>query len=337
MFNIENRRYVGNKAKLMPWIRAEIIKNCKNCNSFCDIFAGTGVVTGFLIDLYNMYFINDFLYSNEIIYKGFFKNEKYNKVKLKEIELKYQSINSKKINNNYISENFGDKFFSNEDAKVIGYIREDIEKSYKKKAINEKEYCVLLASLIYSLDKIANTVGHYEAYRKKTKIFEKFNYELIVPMRVEGKKIKISRCDANDIAKKIKCDIVFIDPPYNSRQYSRFYHLLETLVKWDKPKLYGIAMKPKEENMSDYCRASAPEVFANLIEDLDCKYIVVTYNNTYNSKSSSSKNKISLKEIDIILSKKGNTLVLNKPYKFFNAGKSNLQGHKEYLFITKVR
>ena len=67
MFSIENRRYVGSKAKLMPWIREEIIKNCKNCYSFCDIFAGTGVVTSFLIDLYKIFYINDFLYSNEVI------------------------------------------------------------------------------------------------------------------------------------------------------------------------------------------------------------------------------------------------------------------------------
>lgn len=337
MFSIENRRYVGSKAKLMPWIREEILGNCKNCDSFCDIFAGTGVVTNYLIDLYKTYYINDFLYSNEIIYKGFFENKKYDIIKLNDISLKYQNIDSKKLNDNYMSKNFGNKFFSNDDAKIIGYIREDIEKKYNNSKTNEKEYSILLTSLIYSLDKIANTVGHYEAYRKKTKKFERFIFELIEPVDTKNKKIVITREDSNVVAKSIKSDIVFIDPPYNSRQYSRFYHLLETLIKWDKPKLYGTAMKPKEENMSDYCRSSAPIVFANLIEDLDCKYIVVTYNNTYNSKSSSSKNKITLEQIDDILQKKGKTIVFDKPYKFFNAGKSNLENHKEYLFITKVK
>ena len=127
MFSIENRRYVGSKAKLMPWIREEILGNCKNCDSFFDIFAGTGVVTNYLIDLYKTYYINDFLYSNEIIYKGFFENKKYDIIKLNDISLKYQNIDSKKLNDNYMSKNFGNKFFSNEDAKIIGYIREDIE------------------------------------------------------------------------------------------------------------------------------------------------------------------------------------------------------------------
>jgi len=57
---------------------------------------------------------------------------------------------------------------------------------------------------------------------------------------------------------------VYIDPPYNSRQYSRFYHVLETLIKWDKPKLYGVALKPEPENMSDYCRNNARHKFSEL-------------------------------------------------------------------------
>ena len=95
-------------------------------------------------------------------------------------------------------------------------------------------------------------------------------------------------------------------------------------------------MKPKEENMSEYCRISAPKAFKNLIDSLKVKYVVVTYNNTYNSKSSSSKNKITLEEIKSILDKKGETKIFDKPYKFFNAGKTELKNHKEYVFITKV-
>ena len=146
----------------------------------------------------------------------------------------------------------------------------------------------------------------------------------------------IYRQDANELVRKVKADVAFVDPPYNSRQYSRFYHVLENITKWEKPELEGVALKPKAENMSDYCKNSAPAAFADLIANIDAKYIVVTYNNTYNSKSTSSKNKITLEEIESILKKKGSTRIEAKEHPYFNAGKTNLENHKEYVFITEV-
>ena len=88
--------------------------------------------------------------------------------------------------------------------------------------------------------------------------------------------------------------------------------------------------------MSEYCRNSATKVFEDLILTLKCKYIVVSYNNTYNSKSSSSKNKITLEDIEKILNKKGSVMTFEKSHQFFNAGKTSLDDHKELIFISKV-
>ena len=336
MFNMYNRRYTGSKYKLMEWIRSLIIDNC-NGKTFFDVFAGTGVVTEYMINDYQKYIINDFLYSNEVIYKGFLLQENYDIDKIIKIVETFNNINRADLGDNYVSVNFGDKYFNKDDAKLIGKIREELESDIKKNIINSKEYYILLSSLLFSIDKIANTCGHYDAYRKIDNIDSKFKYELILPKKLKkNQKVEIYREDSNILAKKIKADIAFIDPPYNSRQYSRFYHVLENITKWEKPELYGTALKPKEENMSEYCKSSAPKIFKDLIENLNVKYIVVTYNNTYNSKSSSSKNKITLKEIKDILDEKGDTKVFDKPYKFFNAGKTELKNHKEYVFITKV-
>lgn len=336
MFNMYNRRYTGSKYKLMEWIRTLITDNCKG-KTFFDVFAGTGVVTEYMINDYEKYIINDFLYSNEVIYKGFLLQENYDMDKLIKIVETYNKTNKTKLKDNYVSNNFGGKYFNKDDAKLIGRIREDLEINISKNEINNKEYYILLSSLLFSVDKIANTCGHYDAYRKIDNIESKFKYELILPKQLnEKQKIEIYREDSNSLAKKIKADIAFIDPPYNSRQYSRFYHVLENITKWEKPELYGTALKPKEENMSEYCKTSAPNAFKDLINNLNVKYVVVTYNNTYNSKSSSSKNKITLEEIKSILDEKGETKVFDKPYKFFNAGKTELKNHKEYVFITKV-
>ena len=138
------------------------------------------------------------------------------------------------------------------------------------------------------------------------------------------------------MVKKIAADIFYIDPPYNSRQYSRFYHLYENLVKWDKPELTGTAMKPAEENMSEYCSSRAVKAFEDLIMHLNTRFIAVSYNNTYKSKSSSSRNKITLEEINDILSKRGLTTIYEHSHQYFNAGKTNFENHKELLFLTHV-
>ena len=275
--------------------------------------------------------MNDFLHSNHTIYQAFFSAGKWNQSKITNIIRDYNNLNGEDLTGNYFSENFGGKYFSKNSAKIIGFIRENINEN--RGNLTEREYYILLASLLYSTDKIANTVGHYDAYFKKDSLEDAFFMRPIDPIEVQN--VAIFREDANALARKIKTDIVYIDPPYNSRQYSRFYHVLETLVKWDKPTLHGVALKPEPENMSDYCRANAKERFADLVNDINAKYFVVSYNNTYDSKSNSSQNKITLQDIKDILGKKGNTKVFEKNHQHFNAGNTDFNNHKEYLFVTK--
>jgi len=330
---LENRRYIGNKSKLLHWIFYIVNKECKDADSFTDLFAGTGIVSSIAIKYYTTITINDFLYSNNVIYKAFFDKKKYDNKRIDSYIDKYNNLDVSEIKDNYFSKYFGGKYFSNESAKIIGFIREDIENA--KADLSDKEYNILIASLLYSVDKIANTVGHYDAYLKKKSIKDNFVIKSVEPLDVKSD-IKIYREDANEVAKKIKADIVYIDPPYNSRQYSRFYHVLETLAKWDKPKLHGVALKPETENMSDYCKVRAKDKLAALIKDIDAKYFVLSYNNTYKSKSNSSKNKVTLQEIKNILKSRGETKVYEKEHHQFSSGKAKFDNHKEFLFVTKV-
>lgn len=331
-YKLESRRYIGCKAKLTDWIFDLIEHETKGVNSFCDIFAGTGSVSNQAVHLYNQVIINDFLHSNHVIYTAFFGEGKYDKNKIYRYLDAFNNIDTASIKSNYFSENYGDKYFDMASAKQIGHIREVIEDI--KPTLTNKEYCILLASLIYSMDRIANTLGHFEAYIKKEIKPKKFIMRMIDASQFEG--VVIHQQDANTLAHKVHTDLVYMDPPYNSRQYSRFYHLYEVLVKWDKPELKGDARKPAEENMSDYCRVKALSAFTDLVAHVDTKYIVVSYNNTYNSKSSSSANKIKLEEIENVLNKCGNTKVFTHSHNPFNAGKTEFDDHKEYLFVTKV-
>lgn len=322
---LESRRYIGSKAKLTNWIIETILNETKDVNSLIDIFAGTASVAKAASQHFPKIIINDILHANNVIYNAFFKNDVWDKEKVEDIIDYYNSINPTDLEENYFSENYGDKFFDKLNAKLIGYIREDLES--RKPNLTDKEYSVLLASLIYNIDKIANTVGHFDAYIKKPIKYKELNLRLIKPSEIQN--VEIHQENANSLAKKITADIAYIDPPYNSRQYSRFYHVYENLVKWDKPQLFGVALKPEPENMSVYCTVNAGKAFMNLIENLNVKYIAVSYNNTYISKSSSSENKIKLETIETILKSKGKTKKFKKKYR--NLGTEYL----ETLLITE--
>jgi adenine-specific DNA-methyltransferase len=333
-YSIHNRRYTGSKLKLIDWINLSINEHsCPSDKSFADIFAGTGVVAANNINSFQEIIINDFLYSNHIIYKAFFGKGVWSKTKLADLVKSYSDLGPRQPKENYFSRNFGGKFFSFRDARIIGYIRDHIEKNASN--LNSKERNILLASLLYSADKIANTVGHYDAYRIRPNVEDRFNFKLITPIDCKAK-VSIYREDANNLVKKITPDIVYIDPPYNSRQYSRFYHVLENLAQWKKPELYGVAMKPEPENMSEYCKVAAFDNFSDLISNINSRKIIVSYNNTYKSKSSSSKNKISHEQILSILRNKGSTQELSIEHAHFNAGKTDFSDHREFLFITTV-
>lgn len=329
---LESRRYIGSKAKLIDWIMETIKKETTDVHTFFDVFAGTGVVTKAALSNFNHVFTNDFLHSNNIIYKAFFGDGDFDEIKIGEYLDRYNEINPADIPENYFSKNFGGKYFEHDVAKLVGYIRQDIEDN--KDNLTEKEYCILISVLIYNIDKLANTVGHFEAYIKKPIKHQPLRLRMIEAESYEN--VEIFKQDSNLLSRELTADIAYIDPPYNSRQYCRFYHVYETLVKWDMPKLYGVALKPAPENMSRYCTSRAVNAFEDLIANLNVRYIAVSYNNTYNSKSSSSENKISLEQIKYILERCGPTHIYECSHRFFNAGKTDFSNHKELLFITAV-
>lgn len=332
-FQLSNRRYIGCKQKLLAWIFEKIHDVAPEATSLFDVFSGTGVVAERALKEYDRVIINDLLYSNHIVYEAVFGVGDVDREKLNSIAKEYNSIDISSIEDNYFSMNYGGKYFESELSKLIGWIREDIER--RALTLTNKERSILLASLIYSIDCHANTCGHFEAYIKKPIPIRDFKYGLIAYSSYKG--AEIYREDSNSLARKVSADIAYIDPPYNSRQYSRFYHVYETLVKWDAPELFGVARKPKPENMSEYCRNGALAAFTDLVQNLRCKYLIVSYNNTYSSKSKSSENKITLEELKAVLESVGETSVYTTKHNFFNAGKTDFDDHKEYLFVTKKK
>ena len=331
-FQIQNRRFLGNKFKLLVFIEDIVKEKCGDIESFCDIFAGTGVV-GNNFNREDIKIIsNDLLYSNFVSLKTFIGTTSINVVQLQE---KIEYLNSLGIKeNNYFSINFGNRYFTIENAIKIGLIREKIEEI--SESIDEKE--ALLTALIYATDKVANTVGHYDAYRKKMDTCNAL--KLMVPDVNQEYNYgnEILNEDANSLIRRISCDVLYIDPPYNSRQYSDTYHLLENLAVWKKPKVYGKAKKMKRTHLkSKYCLKSAAEAFEDLIRNAKCKHILVSYNNTGESKHGRSNSRIKDREIMDILKTKGKAQIFERGYQAFTTGKSETNGHTERVFYCEVK
>lgn len=327
---INNRRYLGNKYKLLPFITKVVEKNCQNINSFADLFAGTGVVSSAFSD--KIIITNDILYCNFICNIAWFSPIKFDSEKIKKIIIQYNSIQSNELN--YMSENFSNTFFSSEDCSKIGIIREDIEQKFSSGTINEREKALLITSLLYAMDKIANTCGHYDAFRQDIK-FEK-HIELYYPNASNKNNIN-NNCfnkDINIIAKEIFADIVYLDPPYNSRQYCDAYHLLENVAQWKKPIVKGVARKMERSKLkSKYCTREATDSFEDLINNLNCRYILLSYNNMNKKGNDRSNAKINDEDIIRILNKKGKVQVFSEKHKAFTTGKSNIIGNEERLFL----
>ena len=335
--NIENRRYIGNKSKLLEFIDNIIKKEKIEFNTFGDVFSGTGVVAEYFFNKGKDIYVNDILYSNYVVYKAILNNNSYDERKIKSIINGYNKIISEDLEDNYFSDNFSGNYYHYNDAKKIGFIREDIENKYKNKELNEREYYILISCLLYSMDKISNTVGHYESFLNREPEYKNLQISFMNLKSYNGKSYIFNE-DANKLVRKINVDVMYIDPPYNARQYANFYHLLENVAQWKKPPVFNKAKKMERKNiMSEYCKANAKSVFEDLIKNINAKYIIVSYNNTYEAKSTSSINSITYEDMIKILEKKGNVNIYETDYKFFNSGKTNLAKHKERVFICKVK
>lgn len=329
---INNRRYLGNKYKLLDFIKSTVNRECSAINTVADIFAGTGSVASAFSD--KKLITNDLLYFNYICHVAWFGAQKYDKEKIIDLVCFYNTVQPNE--ENYMSENFSDTFFSAADCRKIGFIREDIESKYKSDQINARERAILITSLLYAMDKIANTCGHYDAYIRNAEFCR--HIELAVPLASNDNN-ENNQCyneDANELVKRIEADLVYIDPPYNSRQYCDSYHLLENVARWEKPKVSGVALKMDRSKLkSDYCTSSAAQAFEDLVSHIKAKYILLSYNNMATKGNDRSNAKISDADIMRILSRKGRVKVFSESYRAFSAGKSNITGNEERLFLCE--
>ncbi len=332
-----NLNYIGSKLSLLEFIEDTIINNIDEKLEkliFCDIFAGTGIVGRYFKNKTKKVISNDFEYYSYVLLRHYIDNSEDIPRKDALIE-KLNNLPLRK--NGFVFENYSDggkadrKYYTRENGQKIDTIRSKIEQWKKEKYINEKEYYFLLSSIIESSDKIANTAVVYGAFLKE---FKKKSKE---PLILRPSEIDISKNtheayhkDSNELIKEVKGDILYLDPPYNNRQYGANYHLLNTIALYDEFEPNG-KTGLRDYQRSDYCvKKTVNDSFEELIANANFKYIFLSYNN---------EGLMTEEEVREIMKKYGTYEVFKKKYQRFKA--DSRRKHKadstfEYLhFLNK--
>ena len=342
-------RFIGNKTNLLNDIAQVIKENCDGTEKvFCDIFSGTASVARFFKNRYKI-ISNDLLYFSYVLQKGTIENNEIPSFKkledrlnihdvfdyLENIDIKQEKFN-KFIYENYSPNKKCERMYlTSENALRIDFIRNKIEEWRNKELINNNEYYYLLAALIEGVPFVSNITGTYGAYLKQwdKRAFKKFE---MIRLNVIDNNVK-NQCynkNSNDLIQEISGDILYLDPPYNERQYLPNYHLLETIAKYDNPEIKGkTGIRVYNSEKSNYCiKNKVYSEMEELIKNAKFKHIIVSYNQD---------GLLSKNDIETILKKYGNkeTYKLYEiPYKQYqNKLTKKLDIHYEYLFyISKT-
>lgn len=332
-------RYIGNKTKLLDFIQNTIEEKCGDISqkTFCDLFAGTCSVSKHFKSLCSHIITNDLeLYSHTMAL-----NYVCNNTVIEHEEL-FEKMNSLPPVIGKITENFsphgkyGRKFFTTENAMKIDAIRQEIEK------YEGVEKNLLLCSLIESSDIVANTTGVYGAYLKEFNSRAAQPFVLRPYLFTKGATSECYNEDANLLVEKISGDILYLDPPYNTRQYSSNYHILNYIASYDfkikssLDKETGMMQESKtglseDYNRSDYAkRQNASVALENLISKSRFKWIFMSYNN---------EGLIADRDIESMFSKYGQYSVKIQEHKRYKSNKRNPQAAlvNEYIHILEKR
>lgn len=297
--DIKTMRYLGNKTKFLDYIYTTINKYIIKHNlnkTICDGFGGTGCVT--------QYFNNKSftVISNDINNYSF--NLCFSRNNIISTDLNFGKLGSDNINDvldilnkcrhkGFVYYNYSPnkelaherKYFTNENAEIIDGIRFQLENWFNDSLITRKEYIHLIAILIETVSLHSNIPGTYGAFLnkwdsralKKIELKENIHLNLLAHYNTNETYQK----DLREIIDSVNTDILYIDPPYNERDYSMYYHVLETISKYNNPILKENKTGTKTKyNKSLWCnKKTAINELEYIIKTSKSKLIVMSYNN----------------------------------------------------------
>jgi adenine-specific DNA-methyltransferase len=345
--------YIGSKYSLLPFIEKYYARIADGSEkTFCDLFAGTGAVGRFFKSKGLRVIANDIQYYSYVLNKAYLEINKppsfatlrkefhaeiatFSRQQISPLQSVLDFMNSLPKRRGFITKHYSPVanrfYYTRENAEKADAIRQAVEKWRASKTITEREYFYILCSLLEAIDQVANTASVYGAFLKQFKNSAKRKL-LLKPLELSDpvKGCKVYNEDANDLIERIKCDVLYLDPPYNHRQYGANYHVLETIAADDKPRLRGVTGM-RDYQSSLYCRAkSAKTALEHLIIRARAKHIFVSYND---------EGIMSLEDVQEVLSLRGKPKTFQRAYNRFKAdnGRAYLRDKTvEYLHYVRV-
>jgi len=350
----EGIKYAGSKLKILPYI-VEILNGLDGVKNVLDGFSGSTRVSQAFAKLEYNTTSSDISAWSEVFANCYLLSKKSDKF--------YQEIighlNNLKGYDGWYTENYGAESailkrpFQTKNTQKLDAIRDEIEKLN----LQYEDKCVILTSLIYALDSVDSTLGHYVSYLSNWSSRSHKDMILKLPNRFENRsKNKVIRGDIFDTVSKNKFDFVYFDPPYGSNnekmppsrvRYASYYHIWTTIIKHDKPAVFGAANR--REDSRDRVAVSVFEEFrkdkdGNFIAMQALKKLIQQTNSKYILLSYSSGGRASKQELSDIINESGKLIKLIEiDYKknvmanmrWTNEWVNSDGKHSEYLFLME--
>ena len=257
-----NRKYLGCKRHLAIGICDRICANGVP-EAFLDGFCGTGAVA---IEMARRgpgpITCVDNLLSNTAILTAYFSRVVSETSDA--ITRWLQHLARTRPRQGYVSRAFGGRYFTHDNAQRIDGVRLALDNPRWRLEGAEAEFhdevrSALLAALLLAADRVANCIGQYDAYLKHlgssshrngrhlvdSRVYSRLR---LVPLAADPSDVTVFTADITDVLSGVhgvveRSEVAYFDPPYNTRQYSDNYHVLEAIARWDGAEVHGKTRK----------------------------------------------------------------------------------------------
>ncbi|MEM9372285.1 MAG: DNA adenine methylase [Planctomycetota bacterium] len=271
-------KYIGSKRVLIPTLMG-VVESLPGVRSVVDLFSGTSRVGHALKRAGYQVRSNDYASYAHALATCYVQTDRAGVAR--DADRLIAEFNALPGRAGYFTDVFCEqsRFFQPHNGERVDAIREAIA----GKGLEPELESVCLVSLMEAADRVDSTTGVQMAYLKRWAPRSFKPLEMRIPElldRPEGGRCEAHCLEARAAAASLAGDLVYVDPPYNQHAYLGNYHVWESLVRWDKPDVYGVACKRIDcrDRKSDFnSKRRAEEAFRQTIDAIDSRYLMISF------------------------------------------------------------